>query len=105
MRIQAMKTRCQSAFRAAVLQPSVLSLVSISVLLLTPIAFLACVLGAWRFSADLGWTSGFFIAGGWLSRYQLWFAVAIAAQTSAFLLNRAMTTRKLEAVALPATTA
>ena len=89
--------------RATVLPPSALYAVSMSAPLLTPIAFLACVLGAWRFTADLGWTSGFFIARGWLSRYQLWFVVAVAAQTSAFLLTRVMTNRKLEAVASPAT--
>ncbi len=101
MTIGKQANRPQPALRATVLQPSLLNAVSISGLMLTPVAFLAAVLGVWRFSADLGWTSGFFIAGGWLSRYQLWFAVAIAAQTSAFLLNRAMTTRKLAAASPP----
>src|SRR5271169_5102658 len=99
MVIHKLATRYQSVLVAAVLQPSVLNAVSISGLMLTPIASLAAVLGVWRFGADLGWTSGFFIARGWLSRYQLWFAVAIAAQTSAFLLNRVMTTRKVAAMA------
>ena len=105
MRIHKLAARYQSIIGATVLPPSARYVVSMSGLLLTPIAFLACVLGAWRFTADLGWTSGFFIAGGWFSRYQPWFAGAIAAQTSAFLLNRVMTNRKLEAVALPATEA
>jgi len=105
MRIHKLRTRYQSLLRATVLPSSALYAASMSALLLTPIALLACVLGAWRFTADLGWTSGFFIARGWLSRYQLWFAVAIAAQTSAFLLNRVMTDHKLEAVASPATEA
>ena len=55
---------------------------------LTPIAVLAGVLGAWRFGADLGWTSKFLVADGLLSRYQVWFAIAIGAQTSASILNR-----------------
>lgn len=62
--------------------------VSLSGLVLRPVAVLAGVLGAWRLGADAGWTNGFFIADGVFSRYQLWFAVAIAAQTSAFVLNR-----------------
>ena len=98
MRIHKLKTRYQYLLRATVLPPSALYVAGMSGPLLTPIAFLACVLGAWRLTADLGWTSDFFIARGWLSRYQLWFAVAIAAQTSALLLNRVMKTRKLEAV-------
>ena len=36
-------------------------------LVLTPVAVLAAVLGAWRLGVDPGWTSGFFIAGGSLS--------------------------------------
>ena len=66
MTIGKQANRPQPALRATVLQPSLLNAVSISGLMLTPVAFLAAVLGAWRFSADLGWTSGFFIAGGWL---------------------------------------
>jgi hypothetical protein len=105
VRIRTLTTRCIPGVRVIVLPPSALNVVAMSGLLLTPIALLTCVLGAWRFTADLGWTSGFFIARGWLSSYQLWFAVAIAAQTSAFLLSRATTTRKLEAVASPSTEA
>lgn len=55
---------------------------------LTPIAVLAGVLGAWRLGADLGWTSKFLVADGLFSRYQVWFAIAIGAQTSASILNR-----------------
>jgi hypothetical protein len=69
-------------------QPAVLSLVSMSALALTPIAVLAVVLGAWRLGADPGWTSRFFIADGLLSRYQLWFVIAIAARVSALMLHR-----------------
>ena len=62
--------------------------VSMSGSVLTPLAVLAGVLGAWRLGADAGWTSDFFIADGLLSRYQLWFAIAIGAQTSALILDR-----------------
>jgi hypothetical protein len=55
---------------------------------LTLVAVLAGALGTWRLGVDPGWTSPFFIASGLLSRYQLWIAVAIAAQTSAIVLNR-----------------
>ncbi len=70
--------------------------VSMSGLVLTPIAVLAGVLGAWRLAADPGWTSNFFIADGLLSRYQLWLAVAICAQTSALILNRWVANQKIE---------
>jgi hypothetical protein len=56
--------------------------------LLTPMAGIAAVLGAWRLSADPGWTSGFFVKEGLLSRYQFWFAAAVSAQTAAILLKR-----------------
>ena len=55
---------------------------------LTPIAVVAGVLGAWRLGADLGWTSKFLVGDGLLSRYQVWFAIAIGAQTSAAMINR-----------------
>ena len=55
---------------------------------LTLVAVLAGALGTWRLGVDPGWTSPFFIAAGLFSRYQLWFAVAIVAQTSAIILNR-----------------
>ena len=57
-------------------------------LVLTLLAVLAAALGAWRLGVDPGWTGPFFLAGGLFSRYQLWFAVAIGAQTSAFIINR-----------------
>ncbi len=65
-------------------------------LVLTPVALAAGVMGAWRFSADLGWTSGFFVSRGWLSRYQLWVAFAIGARVSALALNRWVVNRDIE---------
>jgi hypothetical protein len=79
---------------------SLSGLVSISGVL-TPVALLAAILGTWRFSADLGWTSNFFVTRGLLSRYQLWFSVAIVAQASSILLNRAMKSRELALEAEP----
>jgi hypothetical protein len=70
------------------LRSAPLFVASASVLVLTPVALLAGVLGVWRLAADPGWTNGFFIAHGVLSRYQLWFAVSIGAQMSALVLNR-----------------
>jgi hypothetical protein len=76
-------------WRPVLLDPvRLLDSVSIWGSILTPIAVVAGVLGAWRFGADLGWTSKFLVAEGLLSRYQVWFAIAIGAQTSASILNR-----------------
>jgi hypothetical protein len=90
-----MKIRHQSALRGLPLYISAtrnhaqfVTAASMSGLLLTLIAVLAGALGVWRLGVDPGWTGPFFVAGGLLSRYQLWFAFAIAAQTSAFILNR-----------------
>lgn len=105
MTMRNLTVRSRSVLRATVLRPSVAPVAAASGLMLTPVALLAGVLGAWRFSVDLGWTSAFFVPAGLLSRYQLWFSVAIVAQTSAFLLNRAMATQQLAAVASPPTEA
>ena len=56
--------------------------------LLTPVAVLAAVLGAWRLGADPGWTTQFFIAQGLFSHWQAWFGVAVAVQMSSRSLNR-----------------
>ena len=40
--------------------------VSISALVLPPVALIAAALGAWRFGADPGWTGDFFIKRGLL---------------------------------------
>jgi hypothetical protein len=71
-------------------------------LFLTLLAVLAGALGSWRLGVDPGWTSPFFIANGLLSRYQLWFAIAIVAQTSAFILNRWVANQVLDVPALAA---
>jgi hypothetical protein len=57
-------------------------------LVLTPVAVLAGTLGAWRAGADPGWTPKFFIAEGPFSHYQMWWAIALSAQTCAHLLSR-----------------
>jgi len=56
--------------------------------MLTPLALLAGVLGAWRLAADPGWTNHFFIAHGLLSHCQVWFTVAIAVRASSRGLNK-----------------
>jgi len=55
---------------------------SMSGLALTLLAVLTGTLGVWRLAADPGWTSPFFVDRGLPSRYQLWFAVALAADHS-----------------------
>jgi hypothetical protein len=75
---------------------------SMSGLGLTLIAVLAGALGAWRLGADPGWTRPFFVAAGLFSRYQLWFAVAIGAQASAFILNRWVANQVINVPALAA---
>ena len=90
VQIGKMTIRFQYAMQAISHRVSVLFVASVPMLglALTLVAVLAGMLGAWRLGADAGWTSGFFIASGLLSRYQLWVAVAISAQACAFILNR-----------------
>jgi hypothetical protein len=57
-------------------------------LLLTPVAVAAGTLAAWRFGVDAGWTSAFFIAGGFLSHWQVWCAFAVSAEVCAWSLGR-----------------
>jgi hypothetical protein len=83
VQISNLTTQCQSAARLQILPA-----VSMSGLALTLLAVVAGALGVWRLGVDPGWTGPFFVAGGLFSRYQLWFAFAIAAQTSAIILNR-----------------
>lgn len=95
MQIVRLKTRCQSAVRGLFLRAStthnrvrLVPAASMSGLVLTLIAVLAGTLGAWHLGADAGWSSPFFAGSGLFSRYQLWFALALGAQTSAFILYR-----------------
>jgi hypothetical protein len=57
-------------------------------LLLTPVAAAAAALAAWRFGVDAGWTGAFFIAGGFLSHWQVWCALAISAEIGSWSLKR-----------------
>jgi hypothetical protein len=66
-------------------------------LLLTPLAVAAGALAAWRFGVDAGWTSAFFIAGGFLSHWQVWCAFAISAKVCAWSLRRGTAARVLVA--------
>ena len=93
-----MTTRCPSGPRASFFQPSMLlvQLASLPPLILTPIAVLAAVLGAWRFGAAPGWTNDFSIAGSLLWRYQVLFGVAIDAENSGFFLNRWVAKQKFD---------
>lgn len=61
---------------------------AMSGLFLTMAASMCVACGAWRLGVDPGWTKSFFITTGLLSHYQSWFAVAIAAQSSALVVNR-----------------
>jgi len=69
-------------------------------LLLTPVAVAAGALAAWRFGVDAGWTSSFFIAGGFLSHWQVWCAFAITVEACAYVLTRmtAITTNAAKAI-------
>jgi hypothetical protein len=57
-------------------------------LLLTPVAFAAGTLAAWRFGVDSGWTRAFFITHGFLSHWQIWSVFAISAEVCAYCLRR-----------------
>jgi len=62
-------------------------------LLMTPIAVAAGAVAAWRLGVDAGWTSAFFIAGGFLSHWQVWCAFAISAEVCAWSLRRGVAIR------------
>lgn len=70
------------------------------VVLPAPVAVLAGALGCWRFGADPGWTTHFFIASGLLSHWQAWFAVAIGVQASSRGLDRWLAIQKARAKSL-----
>lgn len=81
-----MQTRIQPALdRTAETSQEALRLIAA---FLTPAAVTAGVLGAWRLSADLGWTDAFFISKGLLSHWQVWFAVSGLLQTGAVAIRR-----------------
>jgi hypothetical protein len=98
MEIRKIATRRQSALEAIFFHASALFVASVSMsgIVLSPVAVLAGALGAWRLGGGPGWTSDFFIADGLLSRYQFWFAVAIGAQMSAFTLNQWVANQNVE---------
>ena len=56
--------------------------------LVTPATLLAFVLGFWRMSSDLGFTSAFPITTGLFSHWQVWMVIALAAQFFTSTLNR-----------------
>jgi hypothetical protein len=99
-----MKTRIQSALRELFQHPSAqyVPVASMSGLFLTLLAVRAGALGTWRLGVDPGWTSPFFIASGLWSRDQFWFAAAIVAQASAFILNRRVAKQAMEVPTLAA---
>jgi hypothetical protein len=96
--MQVRKTISPSQFMMPdrIVQPSVLFAASMCGLVLTPVAVLFAALGLWRFGADMGWTSHFFIAGGLFSRYQFWLAAAIGAHASALIVNRWVANRSAD---------
>lgn len=57
--------------------------------LMPPLAFTAYTMAAWRLGADLHWLGEFVISKGLLSRWQVWLAIAIAAQVTVQQANRA----------------
>ena len=64
---------------------------------MSPVALTAYVLAAWRLGADLNWFSDFFVERGLMSRWQVWLAIAAAAQITAHRLNRGANETKAHA--------
>jgi hypothetical protein len=60
------------------------------VMLVTPVAVIALVLGLWRLTADLGWTDSFLISDGFFSHWQVWMALAIGLKIGASVLAAKM---------------
>ncbi len=56
--------------------------------ILRPVAFLVALMGVWRISADLGFTSSFVISSGFFSHWQIWVAAAVCIEFLCHLLNR-----------------
>lgn len=70
-----------SLHRARQLAPAVSSL-------MTPVAATGYAMALWRLGSDLNWFSTFFISSGLLSRWQVWFALAVATQVAAQQIRR-----------------
>lgn len=56
--------------------------------LLVPCALMAAVLGLWRLTDDLGWTSGFSISSGPFAHWLVWVVLAVVLFAAAARLNR-----------------
>ena len=56
--------------------------------LLTPVALMTALLGAWRLAADLHLAANFAIREGLFSHWQVWAASAAAVGMGAHMLNR-----------------
>lgn len=90
IRLQALEVRWAERLQPAIVWTGGASqaLAAFIAVFLTPLALMESALGAWRLSADLGWTGNFFIGGGILSHWQIWFALAILTQAASVNLNR-----------------
>lgn len=56
--------------------------------LLAPVALMAWALGCWGLLADMEWAAGFAIREGLFSHWQVWMALGVGVQFTAFLLSR-----------------
>ena len=56
--------------------------------LLIPCSLMAAVLGVWRVTTDLGWTSGFAFSSGPLAHWVMWILAAALLFAVALRLNR-----------------
>ena len=56
--------------------------------LLSPAAFIALVLGAWRLGMDLGWTAPFPVLTGIFSHWQVWMTLAAVLEALAATILR-----------------
>jgi hypothetical protein len=90
LRLQGMELRLTERLQPAIVWTGEASqtLAAFVAVFLTPLALMEAALGAWRLCADLGWTDSFFIGGGILSHWQIWFALAALTQAASVNLNR-----------------
>lgn len=56
--------------------------------LLTLASVVCFVMSAWKLCSELGWAGSFVIPGGVFSHWQIWIALAVAAQLVSFRLSR-----------------